>query len=262
MAVKGIYQDLLSRNGNLTLVGLAYFALFLILLITSIFDTRQLLGINIWIKPMKFALSLGIFTLTFAYLLDLIPISKRRKTVFANIIIYTMLIEIVIIVGQAAVGEQSHFNKSSILGGVLYGIMGLSIAIAFIMICLTTIDYFRMKTQLSASLLWAIRIGLLIMILGNIGGIMMSAMFTHSVGIADGGDGLPFVNWSTIAGDLRVMHFFGMHGIQLLPFVALGSVGIIKSEQNRMGLIVILGLLYGGFVSYVFWQALNGMPFL
>ncbi len=259
--IQDFYSDLLRRNRSLAVVGLGYFVLFALLVALFLFDSRQLLGLNIWVKPMKFAISIGIFTWTFAYLLDLIPISSRRKAIFSNIVIYTMLIEIIIIIGQAAAGQRSHFNIETPTSSILYSVMGLSILVAFIMICLTTIDYFRLKTQLSPSLLWAIRLGLLILIFGNIGGIMMSQSLRHSIGVADGGEGLPFVNWSTIAGDLRVMHFFGMHAIQLLPLVALGLIKVIKLEQHRLYIILALGIAYAGFVALVFWQALNAMPF-
>ncbi len=83
----------------------------------------------------------------------------------------------------------------------------------------------------------------------------------HSVGVADGGPGLPLVGWSTVGGDLRVAHFVGLHALQLLPlfawvlhrrrFAALGAGG-------RLALVRIAGWGYLGALLLLTWQALRG----
>jgi hypothetical protein len=83
----------------------------------------------------------------------------------------------------------------------------------------------------------------------------------HSVGVADGGPGLPLVGWSTVGGDLRVAHFVGLHALQFLPllawllrlrpFAALGVAG-------RLALVRIAGWGYLGAILLLTWQALRG----
>ncbi len=43
----------------------------------------------------------------------------------------------------------------------------------------------------------------------------------HTVDAPDGVHGLPFVNWSTAFGDLRVAHFFALHSLQAFPLLGL-----------------------------------------
>ncbi len=262
--MRSIIKDLYQRNRSLTIMTIAYFILAFFLFIFAIFDNTQILGINRWIKPIKFAISIGVFLWTFIYLLDLLDYTPRRVSIFSNIFIYTMLIEIIAIVGQAARGQQSHFNIQSPLGNIIFSIMGLAIMTAFVVVCIITISYFKQKTAISSSLIWAIRLGLLLFIFANIGGMIMSGMLRHTIGAPDGGDGLILVNWSTIAGDLRVMHFFGMHGIQLFPLVALGMkhIRFIQKEQTQLNIIKVLAIFYSGFVIITFIQALMGISFI
>jgi hypothetical protein len=66
----------------------------------------------------------------------------------------------------------------------------------------------------------AIRLSIVIFLAGNAVGGYMLARGSHTVGAPDGGPGIPFLNWSTIAGDLRIAHFIAIHAIQIVPLFA------------------------------------------
>jgi hypothetical protein len=88
----------------------------------------------------------------------------------------------------------------------------------------------------------------------------------HSVGVEDGGPGLPFIGWSTEGGDLRVAHFFGLHAMQALPLLALALTLSAVRRRTRPGqrtaVVIIGGLAYVGWIMLLTWQALRSQPVL
>ncbi len=232
-------------------------------LIGIFIDDRTLVGVNIWIKPLKFAISTGIYTLTVGFLITLYPYSRIKKNIINNIVSWSLLFEIIIIFSQAYRGVQSHYNVSSAYDGMLFAAMGILIAVNVLIMVLFAIDSVRLKLKVPKSVQIAILLGWLIVIFGSwVGGQMISQM-AHNVGVADGGDGIPLLNWSTIAGDLRVAHFFGLHAIQIIPLFALWMTKKWNTvSRKRIIATAAFALLYAAWIGHTFYQAKQGMPLI
>jgi hypothetical protein len=90
----------------------------------------------------------------------------------------------------------------------------------------------------------------------------------HSVGVPDGGAGLPILGWSTEGGDLRAGHFVGMHALQALPLLAFLLVlasrrfARLSDEQLRTRLVLTFAAVHAALTLLVIWQALRGQPLL
>ena len=86
----------------------------------------------------------------------------------------------------------------------------------------------------------------------------------HTVGIADGGPGLPLLGWSTVAGDLRIPHFIGMHALQAIPLLlilielASRRVSRLRDGEVRHRLVAIACVSYLAVLALLTWQALRG----
>ena len=44
-----------------------------------VLDQRQLMGVNVWLKPLKFFISTAVYVLTVGFLMTLYPFSKLKK---------------------------------------------------------------------------------------------------------------------------------------------------------------------------------------
>ncbi|WP_345130954.1 hypothetical protein [Dactylosporangium darangshiense] len=240
-------------------------------------DDRTLLGVPIWLKPFKFSLSIAVYGTTIAWMLGLLAGRRSRFGWWLGTVVAgAMLIEIAVIVGQAARGRQSHFNFQTPLDGVLYNVMGATIATAWVATLILAILLLMQRMPDRANAL-AVRLGIIVALVGMAVGFLMTLptdaelaqddptiIGAHSVGVADGGPGLPLVNWSTTGGDLRAGHFIGMHALQALPLFALALTLLarrfarLRNDRVRTRLTGVAGLFHGGLTVLVTWQALRG----
>ena len=78
------------------------------------------------------------------------------------------------------------------------------------------------------------------------------------MGAADGGPGLPFLGWSTEAGDLRVSHFFGLHALQVLPLLVVLLRLFVTRFDARIGALTGVAVGYGSLIIFTYVQALMG----
>ncbi len=244
-------------------IALIHFILAAVCVIGLLVDDRTLMGVNVWLKPLKFTISGGIYILTVGFLITLYPFSRRKKNIINNIVSWTLLFEILIIFFQGTRGVLSHYNQSSAFDGVLFGLMGLLIGINVLVMVFFVFETIRLKMKTTRSIQIGILMGWIIVFFGSwIGGQMIGQM-SHNVGVPDGGAGLPLVNWSTVGGDLRVAHFFGLHGLQLVPLFALVLSNKWKAANKQQILIVVLfGLLYAAWIGFTFYQAKQGIPLI
>jgi hypothetical protein len=227
------------------------------------FDDRVILGINPWIKPAKFEISLLVFLWTIAWFMpDARPGSRARAFIRWTPPI-VMVTEIVLIVGQAVRGTTSHFNHSSLLNDVIFSIMGLMITVNTVAMLMLLLTFRRDTPADRAGYLWGVRAGIAIFILASLQGFVIVANDAHTIAVPDGGPGLPFVNWSTTSGDLRVAHFFGMHALQALPlFGYVLDRSANSSASSRARIVSAAGLAWLAVMGGLLALALRGQPLL
>jgi hypothetical protein len=214
----GLLREALVRQRSLTIAALLIWAAMLPALIALGLDERTVREVNVWVKPLKFMASIGLFWLCTAWFIGLLPEAQRRHASVRALVAVALgagLFEIGYITVQATLGQASHFNFSSPFHQVMYTLMGLA---ALAMTATQPVLAWRIARHGRADLApvsrEAVVIGLVLtFVLGaGAGGLLGSVQ-------PPAGAGLPVVGWHLGGGDLRPAHFVGMHAQQFIPLV-------------------------------------------
>ena len=247
----------------------------IVCLVGAAVDHREVTGLNPWFKPLKFSLSILIYSVTWAWLIAHLPRWQKIARTTGAVIAIALIVEQIAIVGAAAAGITSHFNVSTPLSTAVWGVMAVSITALYVCTFLTTILVFFLRLP-TASITVAVRAGAVIGLIGMGLAYLMTGPTAaqldsfqgiagaHTVGLADGGPGIPILGWSTVAGDLRIPHFVGMHALQVLPLfaIALGALGtswrVLASDTTRLRLVIVVIAAFAAVLALVTAQALAG----
>nr|BFE48856.1 hypothetical protein GCM10017745_22830 [Saccharothrix mutabilis subsp. capreolus] len=261
-------------------VAVAMAVLSLVPLVGLVVDDRVLNGEPVWLKPLKFGLSLAIYSATLSWMLSLPHKGKRWTSGLATTITWILFADVALVGIQAARGTFSHFNSSygDPYNQVVQFMFGTSIPLMFLANVVLAV-FLSVQKLGDRPTTWAIRTGLYIAVLGMASGYLMvfqakhkRSVVTdaagheikmhggHAVGVPDGGPGMPVTTWSTTGGDLRIPHFFGMHGLQVLILLGLGLTALGLAERTRLRLVLVAALGYTGVFVVLTWQALRGEP--
>jgi hypothetical protein len=272
-------RRLRQTHAPLTLSALLTALLTLFFIVGIFADPRVITGAPAWLKPAKFGVSITLYTLTLVWILGFIQGRRRLVDILSWTVLITFALEWVAILTQVARGTTSHFNVATPLDAALWGLMSVAIVVLwganFVIAGLLLFQRFE-----NPAFAWALRLGLILTIIGMGLGYLMTSptaqqlanwqtgaavtvVGAHTVGVPDGGSGLPVVGWSTQGGDLRIPHFVGMHALQVVPFLGwLISRRRGLTARSQLALVAVLSGFYLGLMALLTLQALRAQPLL
>lgn len=276
--VSGLIRRALGWHRPLMLFGAFAAVVTVISAVGLVVDHRMLVGAPIWAKPCKFAFSFGLYAVTWAWMLSLQKRHVRLGRFLGTAAAVACALEVAIVLVQTLRGHRSHFNVATPLDATMWAIMGSSIMVLWIANLVGAV-LIMLERHADRPAMWSLRLGTVITMFGMTVAFLMtwgtdeqranrpmSIIGSHSVGVLDGGPGLPVTNWSTTAGDLRVPHFIGVHGLQVVPLFAvllgmlITGVPSLRDELVRVRLVWTFALGYTGLIALTLWQALRKQP--
>lgn len=195
-----------------------------------------------WRKPIVFGLSFGITLATVTWFMTFIRPRRAVGWIVLGLFAVASLGEVLLISMQTWRGVASHFNEDTEFDGMVFGLMGALVAVvALVTVFVAARSFFHVDAP--ASLAWAIRLGLVLMLVSQAVGVQM---------IVQGG------NTFGVAGDAKIPHAVTLHAVQVLP--ALAVVLLLSNHREAWRLrIVLLGALgYVGLIASTLVQMVSG----
>lgn len=251
--MSGLLAELHKRNRILFWFGFFNVLMAIFCLGVAMYDHTSILGVNIWLKPIKFFISASITVWTFGWIMYLLR-SKTAILLSSWLMVISLFFENAIILLQAYRKVPSHFNDTTRFDAFMYQSMLLFIVLFTCTAIFVAIMFFyQKKIAVSQHFCWGIRMGMLLFVAFTFIGAWMVHLGGHSIPAEANQTGIIFFNWSVKHGDLRIAHFFGLHALQIVPLV---SYYTLEKKQQ----VIIFSIIYFIWVMALFILALMGQP--
>ncbi len=258
----------LELEPRLTAAGLAMLALIVPTVLAFAVDPRSIEGVSVWLKPLKFELSLVVYFLTLALVLPLTSAafqsSRLGRYVFWGVVPAGFL-EVAYIGWRASRAEASHYNHETWLSTTLYNIMGVgAVMITLGAGALAWGLARRDAAPLAPALRWSLVAGFaLTCLLGIATGALLSGNGSHFVGaIPAQNPAVPGFGWSLAIGDLRLAHFLGLHALQLIPGFGLLVWSLTRQPRVGRAAVALFSAAYAAVTLQTLFAALSAKPLL
>jgi hypothetical protein len=195
-----------------------------------------------WRKPIVFGLSFGITLITLSWFMTFLRPRRIIAWIALGIFALASLGEVFLISLQKWRGVASHFNETTTFDESIFSMMGMLVAlVALVTVYVTIRSFFRVDAP--PSLTWAIRIGLVLMLVSQAVGVQM---------IAEGG------NTFGTAGALKVPHAVTLHAVQILPALALVLGLAAFTERRRLRIVAVGATGYAFLIASTMVQTYDG----
>ena len=231
-------------------------------------DPRVLADEALWLKPLKFELSIIIHFVTLSVLASLLSHARRNAKswkVMTYLVVAFGLFEALYIFLQAARGRESHFNFTTNMESSMYALMGLGalimVAGSFYLGCLLFREY-RSKPDnvLILSSAYGLTVGSVLTLI--VAGYLSSAPGANEINANADAIRFPLFSWYLNGQDLRIPHFLAMHMMQIIPLYGLWLSQRRLSQRNgspyrtQMPILLATGI-FSAIVLILFFLAVH-----
>ncbi len=223
-------------------------ALAVINLSLMLLDPSFLADEPVWLKPLKFEISVVIHFITLAILSSLLSSNRQRGEAWKCITYATVaagLLEVLYIFLQAARGRESHFNFTTPAEATMYALMGLgAVTLVAASFYLGWLLYREYRIERNSPLLLSSALGLTI---GSVLTLIIAGYLSSGIGgeIVLGNEQTPrapFFGWYLSGKDLRIPHFLATHMMQIIPLFGLWlSRKNIAMQSSKKRLYTFVG---------------------
>jgi len=258
--VKKFILEMRRRNPWLFNLGICIFAFALILILPLLLFLNQISDACYLLKPIKFALSFGIYLWTMAWLLNYLNTDQYKVRLLSQLIAFFILMEIAVIFLQSIQSIPYHITlpisidmASHYKNALLVIANTMILANTLIVIYIATL-FFKEITILPHSYLMGIRLGFLVFIVSCFEGEYILLTYGQ-VPQTPNSLGLPLANLNTMRGDLLASHFLGIHSLQMLPIIGY----LVKDIKNGTLCVLFAASLYLILYGFVFIKALSSV---